>query len=152
MHEELQIKKQLLQRCKSELAERRIKIQERLYDIVSGLQSETKSSAGDKHETGRAMLQIEREQVGRQLAEIEKQEQIVNRIQLHKQERVALGSVIITDSRNYFIATSLDKCIVNSLTYYPIGLGTPIGQLLLGKQQGEILHFRDTTFTILNNY
>ena len=34
------------------------------------LQSETKSSAGDKHETGRAMLQLEMEKAGQQLSGI----------------------------------------------------------------------------------
>lgn len=148
---QLHIKEQLIQACKNQLAERKAVIKKHLDDIMQALQSETKSTAGDKHETGRAMLQIERENSGRQLAEIEKQEHIVNRIQLSKQERVALGAVVITDKHNYFISIPIDKLSINA-EYYPIGLGSPIGQLLLGKQQGEAIQFRGTLFTIKNVY
>jgi len=152
MDKELQIKEQLLQTCKTELAQQKINIQKRLEDIVSGLQSETKSSAGDKHETGRAMLQIERENVGRQLAEIEKQEQILKRIQLYKQEYIALGSVVYTENGNYFIAVPIGKLVIDTMDYYVIGISSPIGQLLLGKKKGETIHFKASDFTILNNY
>ena len=40
-----------------------------ILDAQNGLQSESKSSAGDKHETGRAMLQLEAEKLGKQLQE-----------------------------------------------------------------------------------
>ena len=37
----------------------------------NALNSETKSSAGDKHETGRAMLQLEMEKASQQLAVVD---------------------------------------------------------------------------------
>lgn len=47
-------------------------VQNTIQEIQESLLSEAKSSAGDKHETGRAMLQLEREKAGNQLAEINK--------------------------------------------------------------------------------
>ena len=51
------IKQQLYKKCQDFLNQRLETIQNTILDIQNALQSETKSSAGDKHETGRAMLQ-----------------------------------------------------------------------------------------------
>lgn len=40
-------------------------------ELVESLKKETKNSSGDKHETTRAMIQIEREQNGKRIKEIE---------------------------------------------------------------------------------
>jgi len=55
-----------------------------INEIQVSLTSETKSSAGDKHETGRAMLQLEREKAGNQLAEIKKTKEILFKIDVSK--------------------------------------------------------------------
>ena len=44
-------------------------IKKKTASIEQALQSETKNTAGDKHETSRAMLQLEREQSGQKIAE-----------------------------------------------------------------------------------
>jgi len=59
--------------CADFIETKRQTIQHTIVEIQHSLTSETKSSAGDKHETGRAMLQLEREKIGNQLAEIDKQ-------------------------------------------------------------------------------
>ncbi len=51
------------------------RIQVQIRELEQSLTSETKSSAGDKHETGRAMIQLEREKLGQQLSELEKTQQ-----------------------------------------------------------------------------
>ena len=65
------IKETLYQGCEAFVNERLNSIQERIHNIQESLMSETKSSAGDKHETGRAMLDIERENTSKQLQEVE---------------------------------------------------------------------------------
>ena len=56
----ISIKESLYNECKNALNLRLKVLQQTISDIETNLQSETKSSAGDKHETGRAMLQLER--------------------------------------------------------------------------------------------
>ena len=65
-----ELKTHLLSICVSQLATRRASVDKILANVALSLKEETKSSAGDKHETGRAMLQLERENAGKQLAEI----------------------------------------------------------------------------------
>ena len=55
------IKEQLFTQCLAFIDNRLITIKNTMQEIQESLLSETKSSAGDKHETGRAMLQLERE-------------------------------------------------------------------------------------------
>ena len=72
MKENLRIKEVLYASCIDFIEDRLETIQRTINDIQGSLTSETKSSAGDKHETGRAMLQLEREKSGVQLNEIQK--------------------------------------------------------------------------------
>lgn len=68
----MNIKQELSNQCLEFVENRFQTIQNTINEIQESLLSETKSSAGDKHETGRAMLQLEREKSGNQLAEIQK--------------------------------------------------------------------------------
>jgi transcription elongation GreA/GreB family factor len=121
-----------------------------IADINNSLTSETKSSAGDKHETGRAMLQLEREKAGNQLAELQKSQEILKKIDTNAQhQKIALGSVVKTSQSNYFIAISAGEFKVGNATYYAISSATPIAQVLLSKQVGDVVTFRDLSFSII---
>ena len=101
----MKTKQQLYKKC-NELIHNRLKvIQNNISDIQKALQSETKSSAGDKHETGRAMLQLERERLGNQLAEAKKLQESLRKLQIENTyNKVAFGSLVRTNQLNYFIA------------------------------------------------
>ena len=58
-------------------------------------ESDTKSSAGDKHETAREMLQQEREMIGRRLSEAEKQmAELIKIIETDTSNLIQAGSLI----------------------------------------------------------
>ena len=143
------LKHRLLQECQLFINQRLEAIRNTILDIQKGLESETKSSAGDKHETGRAMLQLEREKAGHQLAELQKLNETLHKIDLiSKNTNVALGSLVVTSHLNYFIAISAGEIAVDEKKYYAISAATPIAQLLLSKQVGDWIQFRDSKFTI----
>ena len=122
-----------------------------INEIQESLLSETKSSAGDKHETGRAMLQLEREKAGQQLSEIEKTKQILSKINPETTSKnIGLGSVIFTTQSNYFISISAGELKVENDTFYAISASTPIGQLLLGKSVGDKVTFRNMNFEVID--
>jgi len=70
------LKENLYQQCVLTVENRFKTIQEIISSHQKSLNSETKSSAGDKHETGRAMLQLEMEKAGQQLASIQQMKEI----------------------------------------------------------------------------
>ncbi|AUP79540.1 3-oxoacyl-ACP synthase [Flavivirga eckloniae] len=147
--ESLKIKEDLYSQCLNAVNNRFETIQNTINEIQVSLTSETKSSAGDKHETGRAMLQLEREKVGNQLAEVQKVKETLSKIDVFKTlEVVGLGSVVYTVQANYFIAVSVGKLIVDDVTFYAISPNTPIGKLLIGKGVGEEVGFREQKFII----
>lgn len=149
----LRLKQQLFDQCVDFVEERHLKIQNQIKEIQEALTSETKSSAGDKHETGRAMLQLEREKVGEQLAEIEKVKQNLSKINVaQSSDGIGLGSVVFTSSANYFIAISAGHIEVNSEFFYAISPHTPIGLVLKGKHKGDKIVFRDQSFVINEFY
>jgi transcription elongation GreA/GreB family factor len=124
-------------------------IQRHISDIQNSLLSETKSSAGDKHETGRAMLQLEREKAGRQLAEINKLRTALSKINIEKKPTlVGLGSLVYTSKAHYLIAVSLGALKVGDDSFYAISPSTPIGQLLMGKKVGDEVSFNGNSCVI----
>ena len=143
------LKNKLYQQCQFFLNKRLEAIEDSITEIQNSLESETKSSAGDKHETARAMLQIDRENTGHQLDDIEKQQEILKKINLNSTlHKIAFGSVVYTTQFNYFIAISAGEIVLEDKKYYAISAGTPMAQLLRLKQVGDTVQFRNSKFTI----
>ena len=75
--------------------------------VNSSANEETKSSAGDKYETTREMIQQEIEKHSSSLAEAVKQKQFLQQITTGKRyEKIQPGSLVITDKNNFYIAIS----------------------------------------------
>lgn len=144
------LKEQLIQACQQWLDTRSTTVKKTLADIKTSLEEETKSSAGDKHETGRAMLQIDRENAGRQLAEIEQVQKLLSKAsRTQSTHKIHLGSLIETSQGLYFIAISAGRIVVEDKTYYVVAPTSPIGALLMGKEKGEQLVFNAKKIVIL---
>ena len=125
-------------------------LEQQKKSLQKDLTSETKSSAGDKHETGRAMIQLEREKLGNQIREIELNYQRLNTVKDVKTSTIiSLGSLIFTDKANYYVAIAADSCEVNSKVFYCISSQSPIGKLLIGKKINESIMFNNIKSTIL---
>jgi len=144
------IKQKAYQFCEDYILGRLQRIKNNIEEINTSLNSETKSSAGDKHETGRAMLQLEREKLGKQLLEAEKTTELLQKVKTTKQGDIAiLGSLIDTNTTSYYIAISAGKFEFNGQDIYCISANTPIGKLLLGKLEGEVFEFNQVQHKIL---
>ncbi|WP_116124337.1 3-oxoacyl-ACP synthase [Lewinella sp. IMCC34183] len=137
-----QIKQQLHQACVDDV-ERRIATVRNILDGIAGSRAnETKSSVGDKYETGRAMLQREEAQARQQLAQaLEQQRELTAIRRLPASDRVARGSLVVTDRGSYYLAKGLGKVTVAGAVYYCVSLQSPVGQALLGRGVGEEVLF-----------
>ncbi len=143
------IKVALLDHCRDHMNERLHRIQNTITDIQESLASETKSTAGDKHETGRAMLQLEREKAGQQLAEVQKLQEILNKIDIsYSSEHIRLGSLVYTSQGNYFLSISTGKISIKNESYFAIATNAPIGKLLLGKTSEDDFSFNGNKIKI----
>ncbi len=147
------MKEALYEYCEMFVSERIQRIQKQIEDLRDSLNTETKSTAGDKHETGRAMMQLELEKLGDRLFEVEKMKKVLERISIHqKSNKIGLGSLVETDKANYFISISAGKFQSDGNTVFCISTVTPISKLLLGKSGGDSVYFNGVAQTILGVY
>lgn len=139
-------KKKLHAFCEAFAKNRLERINNDIDQVQEALASETKSSAGDKHETGRAMLQLEREKLGQRLKEAEEMNRVLAKVpyQTHA-SRIGLGSWVKTSKASYYIAISAGAYTENEETIFCISRATPIARSLLGKSVGDTADFNGTT-------
>jgi len=149
MQKEVSIKELLYQQLKTTLEKKQQTAKIALDSAIESRDNQTKSSAGDKHETGRAMMQIEQARNEAQLRKILGLKNELQQINIHqKSEKTILGSLVRTTRGNYFLSIGLGKFTVQEEIYYAISTAAPIGQLLLGKTAGDKIIFQEKTFSI----
>lgn len=143
------LKNTLYNFCETFIKDRLVRIKKNIVSLEQDLYSETKSSAGDQYETGRTMIQLEREKLGDQLAEVELLRERFKKVPIVTNlERVGPGSVVYTTWHNYYLAISAGEIKVDGLSFYAIAPDTPIGKLLLGRSVGERIVFNSREFFI----
>ncbi|MEM7658992.1 MAG: 3-oxoacyl-ACP synthase [Bacteroidota bacterium] len=110
---------------------------------------DTKSSAGDKFETGREMIKQRINQLSQQLSQQEVMAHQIERLdpqQTHSQAQA--GSLVQTSEGTYYLAAPVGKLSVLDRKVFVLSLASPIGQLLLGKKEGEEIQFRGRRIVI----
>ena len=145
-----QIKEELLEECR-EFIQQRIDVSQKAMDNAQdSANNETKSSAGDKFETGRAMMQMEVDKNARQLSEASRVKLLLDMVNPEMiYDNVRFGSVVKTDLANYFIAISAGRIIVDEVKYYAISPQAPLAIEMLQKQVGDTVSFNDKPLKIL---
>lgn len=147
----MELKKQLLESCKLFVNERLQTVQQTISSHQKALASEAKSSAGDKHETGRAMLQLEMEKASQQLLGISEMNTVLSKINTSNATKIAhLGSIVYTCMGTYFLSISAGKIILENNEYLAVSVVSPIGKILLGKQVKETFLFKNNDILITN--
>ena len=120
-------------------------IQREFDSLQEALMSETKSSAGDKHETGRAMAQLEQEKLSRQLSETRKSLDGLKQIDPGKEmNEVAFGSLVQTNRGYFFVSVGIGQITVNEVSVVCITAGSPLGQKILNKTKGDMVEMNGT--------
>lgn len=108
-----------------------------LADLKESGANETKSTAGDKHETALAMLQIEQANKRAQLQELQEQKASLNKINPALTPAVIVaGSLIKTDKGYFFMSTALGKISVEGLSVIALSPQSPLGKKLMGNKAG----------------
>ena len=139
----------LILACRDYISQRVTVIKKAMNGLKEDLEGESKSSAGDKFETGREMINIEWNKLSVQLNQYDHLDQILNRIEEHTPtEMIVLGSMVYTDAANYFISIPAGEISGGRDKFYAIGIQAPIAQLMLGKKVGDSINFNGRQFKI----
>lgn len=128
-----------------------ISLESILNELNESAKNETKSTAGDKHETALAMLQIEQENTRKKLAEALEQKTQLERIDIHKKsDSIIKGSLIKTDKGYFFLSLGLGKIIIEETTITALSIQSPLGTQLIGLKIQQSAAINNVQYIIQN--
>ena len=128
------------------MLEQKIKVaKESVSCIQEARNNETKSSAGDKYETSRVMMQAELDKQSLLLQQFIQQKNVFLKIQKTKpSEKIDFGSWVETNQGNYLIAVGVGKV----RDAFVISLASPLGIALKGQKRGDKISFQNKEYKI----
>ena len=125
-------------------------LMEQWNELQESLSGETKSTAGDKHETGRASIHLEQENLAKQIkllkSEIDTFKKVNFTINSHT---VSLGSLVITQDVNFLYSGVSGKIEIQRKPTFSISQSSPIAQQLQNLTKGDDFIFGKNRIKIL---
>ena len=113
-------------------------LQQVLADLKESGVNETKSTAGDKHETALAMLQIEQANVRGQLKEAQEQKVALEKIDPALSATIVINGSLVKTNRGYlFVSTALGKVVMDEVTVIALSQQSPLGKQVMGLAKGQ---------------
>ena len=144
------LKKQLFEHCNSQLMEKRQTILGAIDTVEESMRQEGKSTAGDKHNTARANMQLERERLGSSLQLVE---QLFHRLERIDTEAtgppIRIGSLVETTAGRFYLAIPCDAMPYKGKSIYCMGPESPLAKELLGKSPGDAYQINGRSFSVL---
>ena len=144
------MKQQICNTLKSALLEKIAEVQEILDSAKLAKESETKSSAGDKYETSREMIQFEQDKAMGQLGKLKQQLHELNKVTFDKiHDKIQFGSLVKAENGDFFLGIPYGKIEVDGKAFFAISMASPIGQAILNKKAGESFSLNTKSFKII---
>ncbi len=149
MSQELKLK--CYEACRNYAEEKISTTQSTIAEYRQAANNETKSTAGDKHDVSRAMMQLEQEKFAKQLQQNKKLMAVLSQIDPSKLCKVVeMGALVTTDSGKFYIAIGAGK--LSSENVMAISLASPIAQKMFKCSEGEIFEFNCKKIKIRSIY
>lgn len=124
-------------------------IRSSLDDLKEIGKNETKSTAGDKHETALAMVQLEQEKMRNQLGEALQQLLLFEKIDPNKSSCIgSKGSIVITDKGIFFLCIAMGKVEAAGKKIMSLSPDSPLGTKLIGCKAGETINLNNVSYFI----
>jgi len=126
-------------------------LKKELMELQQGVENDSKSSAGDKHETARAMMQIEYEKLSVML-----NDQLYKKSDLEKTDiksvtgKIKNGSLVKTNYGYLFLGPTVGKIIVDDIAVMTVSLQSPIGLKLSGQKVGNSIEVNGMNYVVEN--
>ena len=134
---------------REEVRARLLSLEKTLESSRLEMVSESKSTAGDKHETGRAMAQLEQEKLGRQVLSARELVQAVEQINpAEKYTEIRYGSLVKMSTGWFFFSVGIGKLEVDSESVFCLTMASPLGIALKGKKVGNTVVFNGRTIEV----
>jgi hypothetical protein len=124
-------------------------LQSTLDDLTIASQNESKSTAGDKHETALAMLQIEQVQIQNQLDDFLIQKNVLDRLDITLVNNTIIPGSLIKTNRGYFyLSVAAGKIVIDNIKIFAMSLNSPIGSKMLGAKIGDTIMQNEMLYVV----
>ena len=140
-------KQEILQILKDKISTK-IQTFENLIAETRASSNDTKSSMGDKYETGREMLQQEINNIQRQLNEVLNQLTFIQKLSTETCSKVQNGALVKTDKGLFYISVSLGEIIFDDKKIMTISSESPLAKEMFGKKESETFIMNKVSQTI----
>ncbi len=145
----MDVKQQVYQACLKEIGERIALSKKALDEAIAAGNDETKSSAGDKYETGRAMMQMEQDKHRGQLFKLQQLQNELEQLDLNKPYTSVLkGAIVFTSNGIFFISIGIGKIMIDGSPYFVISTEAPLSKSMIGLQKGASFSFQNRVYQI----
>lgn len=141
-------KSKILEAVKSRIAEKIQKL-EKLIEETRASNNDTKSSMGDKYETGREMLQQEINNLQRQLNESLNQQSIIQKISSDPSSKVQNGALVKTDKGLFYISASAGEIMVDQQKIMTVSAESPLAKAMYGLTEKQNFSVNNVTQKIV---
>ena len=112
--------------------------------------SETKSSAGDKYETGREMANAERDRNAAHMQQAQQLQAELVRINPDAPcDTVRPGALVITSLGRFYISISAGKLALDGPEIFAVSAAAPVAVALKGRRAGEEAAFNGKLVRVL---
>jgi hypothetical protein len=144
-----QIKDKLYQLCADFIEQRIHTAETALLQAQEASNDDTKSSAGDKFETTREMMQQDITRNKSLLMDAKQNLQVLHSIQdVPVSETIRNGSLVYTSNGVFYISISAGQLNLEGETYFAISAASPVGKLMTGKKVNELFSFNQKEYQI----
>ena len=128
-----------------------ITLKQDLEGLQSSLQNETKSSAGDKYETGREMITQEINKINAQINKNEKNLQSIKTVNVKRTLTEVSDTALVECSIGlFFIGLPLGVMPVGKEKVYCISPASPIYQAIRGLKTGDTFAWQNKKIEIIS--
>lgn len=126
-------------------------LQAMIHSLAEDALNDAKSSAGDKHETGLAMMHLEQEKLNVKLSEALEQKEDLMRIEVDtKFQSIKHGTLVETDDYFFLVAIALPQITYQNKTVYGLSLSAPVVEKFSNLTIGSELKLGSKTQIIQN--
>ena len=124
-------------------------LQQVLVDLKESAGNETKSTAGDKHETALAMLQIEQANTRGQLEDVLQKKAALKRINpVSSPEQIVNGSLVKTNRGYLYLSVALGKINTDGIDVIALSPQSPLGEKMMGLIVGDTVEMNSNFYII----
>jgi transcription elongation GreA/GreB family factor len=117
--------------------------------LTEDSKNDAKGSAGDKHETALSMMHIEQEKLNRKLREVLDQKTVLDKIDATTTaETIIFGSLVKANGIYLYLSVALPKINVEGINIIALSPQSPLGNKLMGNQEGFTFEINGTKYLV----